>query len=314
VPDRQLSPLLELDPDLGQLLDAERFAAARDELSVAVLPLQSGEWNVDKLAGASPEHIGLLVIDGIISREVLVWDTVSTELLGPGDVIRPWRINDGDSLLRHVVRWSALTRAHVALLDRRLVARMLRYPEVNAVIIDRVVERALRLSLTQAISQLNRVDRRLQALFWHLAERWGRMTPEGVVIPLTLSHRLLGQLVGARRPTVSTALSQLARERALLRREDGTWLLKGAPVGVPEPEVEKVIPMRRRLVPQEPAVEARIEAGSVADGVELHAVLEGLRQETQSRIEAMRATYDTTTKLVRQTEDLRERYGNGTQS
>ena len=60
---------------------------------------------------------------------------------------------------------------------------------------------------TQAISQLVRVDRRLLALFWHLAERWGRVTGDGVLVPLTLSHRMLSQLVGARRPTVSTALS-----------------------------------------------------------------------------------------------------------
>ena len=251
--DRPLSPLLELDPDLGQLLDEERVPAARADLTAAILPLQPGPWEVDKLAGASPAHIGLLVIDGIIAREVLVWDTVSTELLGPGDVIRPWRVNDGGSLVQHSIRWSVLTAGRVAMLDRRFASRLVRYPEVNAVVIDRVVERALRLSLTQAISQLNRVDRRLLALFWHLAERWGRMTSDGVVVPMTLPHRVLGQLVGARRPTVSTALSRLAKDGEIVRRDDGTWLLRGSPSDVPEPEVEKVIPMRRRLVPQEAA-------------------------------------------------------------
>jgi hypothetical protein len=100
-------------------------------------------------------------------------------------------------------------------------------------IIDRINERALRLAVTQAISQLNRVDRRLLALFWHLAERWGRMTGDGVALPMTLSHRMLGQLVGARRPTVSTALSELAERRELVRRPDGSWLLRGDP---PDPQ------------------------------------------------------------------------------
>jgi CRP/FNR family transcriptional regulator, cyclic AMP receptor protein len=306
VTDHQLSPLLELDPDLGQLLDAERLASAREELLVAVHPLQPGPWDIDKLSGASPEHIGLLLVDGILARDVLVWDTVSTELLGSGDVVRPWRLNDGGTLLRHAVRWNVLTRTRVALLDRRVATRLLRYPEVNAVIIDRVVQRSLRLSITQAISQLNRVDRRLLALFWHLAERWGRMTADGVVVPMTLPHRVLGQLIGARRPTVSTAISDLGKAGELVRRDDGTWLLTGGPVGVPAPEVEKVIPMRRRLVPPDKAPRPQLEPVQL-NGSELPAVLQRLREQTAIQLETMRATYDTTTELYRRTADLRER-------
>jgi CRP/FNR family transcriptional regulator, cyclic AMP receptor protein len=50
-----------------------------------------------------------------------------------------------------------------------------------------------------------------------------------VVVPLALTHRILGQLVGARRPTVSTALSELAERGELVRRPDGSWLLRGDP-------------------------------------------------------------------------------------
>jgi CRP/FNR family transcriptional regulator, cyclic AMP receptor protein len=254
MPDRHISPLLELDPDLGLLLnDDDRLEAARRELRVAVHTLDQGPWDADKLASASPGHVGMLVLDGVLAREVLVSDTISTELLGPGDVVRPWRVHDGSTLLRHRVRWSVVTRSRLALLDRRFGVEMARYPEIMVAVVDRVNERALRLAVTQAISQLNRVDRRLLALFWHLAERWGRMTSEGVALPMTLSHRMLGQLIGARRPTVSTALSQLAKEGEVVRRDDGTWLLTGAPVGVPAPELERVIPMRRRLLPAEVA-------------------------------------------------------------
>jgi hypothetical protein len=48
-------------------------------------------------------------------------------------------------------------------------------------------------------------------------------------VPLALTHRILGQLVGARRPTVSTALSELAERQELVRRGDGSWLLRGDP-------------------------------------------------------------------------------------
>jgi hypothetical protein len=50
-----------------------------------------------------------------------------------------------------------------------------------------------------------------------------------VIVPLALTHRILGQLVGARRPTVSTALSELADRGELVRRPDGSWLLRGDP-------------------------------------------------------------------------------------
>jgi hypothetical protein len=279
--------------------------------------LETGPWEADKLAAASPDHIGLLVIDGVIAREVLVSDTVSTELLGPGDVVRPWRVQGTATLLRHTVRWNVLSRSRIALLDRRIAAQLGAFPEVNAAIIDRVNQRALRLAVTQAISQLNRVDQRLLALFWHLAERWGRMTADGVALPMTLSHRMLGQLIGARRPTVSTALGELAREGEITRRDDGTWLLTGSPAGMPKPETERVVPMRRRLLPPErpsaapapviaiaPAVEPAIEPVRIGR-VDLRAVVERLRSECQIHVDDMQATYATAKQLALRTSDLR---------
>ena len=131
------------------------------------------------------------------------------------------------------IRWNALSPVRLGLIDRRATDVLGRFPEIGAVIVDRLSERAHRLAVTQAISQLNRVDRRLLALFWHLAERWGRVARDGIAVPLVLSHRLIGELVGARRPTVSTALAELARDGQLVRRDDGTWLLTGEPVAVP---------------------------------------------------------------------------------
>jgi hypothetical protein len=184
----------------------------------------------------------------------------------------PWRLHDSEQLLRHSVRWNVLSRSRIALLDRRFAAQLAAFPEVNAAVIDRVSERALRLAVTQAISQLNRVDRRLLALLWHLAERWGRMTKAGVALPMTLSHRTLGQLIGARRPTVSTALGELAREGEILRREDGTWLLTGEPVSAPPEGAAEVIRQRRRLMPS-PAEPEMAEVRPGERMVELRASL-----------------------------------------
>jgi CRP/FNR family transcriptional regulator, cyclic AMP receptor protein len=221
--------LLEADPDLGALLTPIRRVDAERELVVRTHRLSVGPWDVARLTAASADHVGLLILDGVLSRELVVADHVSAELLGPGDLVRPWQGGTRASLLPVDALWSVLSSLTVAVLDRRFAAEAARYPEITAVLFDRLSERSVRLATTQAISQLTRVDRRLKALFWHLAERWGRVSGEGVVVPLALTHRILGQLVGARRPTVSTALSELAERGELVRRPDGSWLLRGDP-------------------------------------------------------------------------------------
>jgi len=249
--------LLDLDPDLGQLLDEQRRDAARAELRVRLLRLPRGEWTGGALSASDSCHLGLLVIEGALVREVVLADTISSELLGPGDLIRPWGPDGAPRLLGQQTQWQVLADAKLAVLTRGFGTAVSRYPEVSAMLIDRIDDRAERLATLKAIGQLNSVERRLVALFWHLAERWGRMTGDGVVVPLTLSHRLLGELVGARRPTVSTALAGLSREGRLVRRGSGDWLLADAPEDTP---VHRVVAHRRRLLADRPP-QRRLAAG-----------------------------------------------------
>src|SRR5829696_8467100 len=83
--------LLTADPDLGALLSEQRRSEAERRLLVSTHRLSVGAWDVSRLAGASADHIGLLILDGVIARELIVADHVSAELLGPGDLIRPWQ-------------------------------------------------------------------------------------------------------------------------------------------------------------------------------------------------------------------------------
>jgi CRP-like cAMP-binding protein len=85
------------------------------------------------------------------------------------------------------------------------------------------------MSVHQALLSLSPVETRLLVLFWHLAERWGRVTPAGVVLPLGLTHQILGQLVGCRRASVTTALKEVVESGAAIRRPDGSGLLTGSP-------------------------------------------------------------------------------------
>ena len=248
MPRRALTPipLLDADPDLGRLLPPDRAAEARQLLVVRRHALPAGPWADPQLARVDGGHLGLLVLEGLLAHETAMEDTVSTHLLGQGDIARPWQADDPAQLLRAERRWTVLAPATVAVLDARLGSSLCRYPEVHAMIVDRLAEQMQRMAVAQAIARLTGVDRRLLALFWHLAERWGRVAPQGVQVPLNLAHGVLADLVGARRPTVSTALGKLAARGELLRLPDGTWLLTGVPVGAPTGDAARVIHRRRR--------------------------------------------------------------------
>ena len=222
-PGRTVS-LVDVAPDLCAGLSREQWAEAR-ELLVQTRRLWPGAWQAREEKDIGHGHLGLLLVDGLMSRELHVAGSVGVELLGPGDLIRPWRWEAAHDLLPLDARWSVLSAATVALLDRRVAVELSRWPAIIVWLLDRVAERSERVATSQAIAQLTGVDRRILALFLHLAERWGRVSPDGVVVPLVLTHRLLGQLVGACRPTVSTALKTLADRGELLRRRDGSWLL-----------------------------------------------------------------------------------------
>src|SRR5688500_20285722 len=81
--------LLKADPDLGALLAEQRRSEAERRLLVSTHRLAVGPWDVTRLSGASAGHIGLLVLDGVVARELIVADHVSAELPGPRALSRP---------------------------------------------------------------------------------------------------------------------------------------------------------------------------------------------------------------------------------
>jgi hypothetical protein len=131
-----------------------------------------------------------------------------------------------EPLLSTGEHWHVGGQATVAILDDRVLPALHAWPALSSRLIARAARQAARGAEQRAISQLPRVELRIRALLWHLAERWGRMGPTGVVVPLELTHGALGNLVGARRPTVTLALGELTRDGAVVRRDDGAWVLR----------------------------------------------------------------------------------------
>ncbi|HEX4110747.1 MAG TPA: Crp/Fnr family transcriptional regulator [Solirubrobacteraceae bacterium] len=250
--------LLE-DPDLAQAVPSARRSEAIRECTAEVLTLHPGEWPSAALPAAGTVT---LVLEGLLLRRVGAGGCFGAELLGSGDLLQPWRGAHPADALATSTGWRVLEPTRLALLGPTFTRRLARYPQLTGALVGRALDRSRQLAINMAIVHQPRVDTRLHMLLWQLAGRWGRVRPDGVVVPLRLTHSLLAELVAARRPTVSRALALLAEGRRALPIEGG-WLLCGVPPG----ELLALAPVAARAQPrgEEPAAPAgRTEHGDGA--------------------------------------------------
>jgi CRP/FNR family cyclic AMP-dependent transcriptional regulator len=243
----RLIRLLDAEPDFAADVAADEAAAARRHTVARVVTLRPGPFSPATLRDASTPTgpFAAVVLSGLVARDIVLADRVATQLVGAGDVIPLADWDDGSPPVH--AEWRVGAETELAVLDHRFLAAAQRWPWLTARVVERAARWADRAATLQAITQLGRVDLRLVALLWHLADRWGRMGAEGVVLPLRLTHEALGRLVGAQRPTVTLALRQLRAQGAVVRLGAG-WLLAVdsrallEPQGVvaPPPDVEVV--------------------------------------------------------------------------
>ena len=217
----------EADPDILRGLDEAAAAEARIAAIADVISFQPGAW--EPSLEAARALYGLFIIDGLISRGVVIEGRRAAELLGPGDVLRPYTSEAMEASVSFTIEWEILQPTRFAVLDRPFGDAISPWPEIAGALMDRMVGRAHALAFQLAISHLKLVETRLVAVLWYYADRWGRVTPEGRVLPVRLTHALLARVVGARRPSVSTALGRLQDRGLLERMANGHWLLLGDP-------------------------------------------------------------------------------------
>jgi CRP/FNR family cyclic AMP-dependent transcriptional regulator len=214
------------DADLAEAVPLDRREQAIEECTAPEIALPSGRWSSSTTTMA-PDSIGYLVLEGLMLRRVSIDGRHAVELLGESDLLRPWQGEDAQTLSLDA-DWAVVEAGRLVLLDGRFTRLLARYPEIAGRLFERAVRRSRRLVVNMAIIHQARVDERLHLLFWHFAGRWGRVRSDGVLLPVRLTHSVLADLVAARRPTVTTALSELTRRGVVENREDG-WLLLGEP-------------------------------------------------------------------------------------
>ena len=217
--------LLEVQPRLGAGLSASERPEAWRLVVAPVVTLAPGQWDAGELrrilGGCAP--FGCMVAEGLIAHDLELSGRAATYLLGRGDILAP-SVTASRNLPVHRF-FSAADPVRVAMLDKTLLAVTQRWPAIAGALLVEVVRQSERVAVHQLISQIPRADYRILALLWHLADRWGRPEPTGIVVPLAMGHEAIGRLVGSRRPTVSSALGRLADRNLVSRLANGTWLL-----------------------------------------------------------------------------------------
>jgi CRP/FNR family transcriptional regulator, cyclic AMP receptor protein len=222
--------LSEVDPELIEHLDPEQAAAARSRAVARVAILDDGERDPWRWIDDAHAHLGLLILDGLLTRNMTLLGRTTMELLGTGDLVRPWDDSAERASVPQAVTWTAHLPTRVAVLDQRFVERIAPWPEITTALVSRSARRAQWLARHLAILENPRVDARLLLLFWQLADRWGTVGSDGVTVPFRFTHKTLGRLVRAQRPSVTASLHELSERGLLTRRQsDRAWILHGDP-------------------------------------------------------------------------------------
>jgi CRP/FNR family cyclic AMP-dependent transcriptional regulator len=212
---------------LPELLDAvpagQRQLAER--LLVAPALTARDEHLAEAIAEALPGAFDFLIVEGIVLKETSLRSRAALEILGPGDVLAPPLSASRQLESRATSRYLAHGPATLAVLGHRFRQAVKRWPELSDVLHDRLARQTHHASMHMAMLHMRHVEDRIKALFADLAERFGHVTPEGVLIELSLTHELIGRLVASRRPTVTLALVKLESDGLLRRLDNDGWMV-----------------------------------------------------------------------------------------
>ncbi|MBV8954379.1 MAG: Crp/Fnr family transcriptional regulator [Solirubrobacterales bacterium] len=212
--------LLDVEPDLVRFLPAHERASL-EQLEVPVVTVPERTLELDEFL-RERDAFAAIVSQGMLLHSLQIGSQPALRLLGPGEVVA---VRDGaQSTLYASCVWRAAGASKLALLGGDVLLAMRQAPRLAIELQVRAAEQTERLATQMTICQLPRVEDRVLAVLWLLAESWGRVTPTGTILPLALTHEILGALVGARRPTVTLAVGELAERGAVIHQDRG-WLL-----------------------------------------------------------------------------------------
>ena len=218
-------------PEILACVSAEDRQLAERTL---LLPLISArdEDLADAITTQIPGAFDFVIVDGVVLKETTLAGRSALELLGPGDVLAPPLTAAHVVEFRAVSRYRAHGRVSLEAIEAQFRQAFSRWPGIGEFLHERLGRQTHRTSMHVAMLHQPRVEERLIALFADLAERFGRVTADGIVVELALTHDIIGGLVASRRPTVTLALQTLASDGVLERLDGDRWKLARTIVSV----------------------------------------------------------------------------------
>ncbi len=278
--------LSEAEPALLRFLLPDDRVPAGDIL-LPLASLGSGEDLHELIGGA--RAFAAVVLDGMLAQSLCVNGHAGLRLLGPGDVVSLVQVPRLSNV--EVGECRASGEVRMALLEREILLAARRWPLIVAGLHAHGAQQTKRLLAQMMICQMPRVDERVMAIMWLLADVWGQATPVGTLLRLKLTHQLIGELVGARRPTVTLAVGELVDRGALLR-QDGGWLL------LERPDARPRVEQPSRDVFDEPRVLDAV-ASKWARRIDPNASVDDHGTELRERIAQLRAQHERNKAIIR---------------
>jgi CRP/FNR family transcriptional regulator, cyclic AMP receptor protein len=291
MPSKDRVPLLEAKLELTRHLAPQE----RAELSTITLPaieLPTGPLQLDAVLLAN-DAFGAAVIDGMVVQSLQIGEHSGVQLLGPGDLLL--QAGDGSPTWLPRVELRLPGPGRVVLLGDGFLGVARRVPRLVSALYECVADQLQRVNGQLVICQLPRVDQRVLAIMWLLAESWGQVTSGGVRLPLALTHETIGALIGARRPTVTLALRKLTQQGSILHQDSGWLLLEPPPEAGPTPKVLAPelagISVTRWAPPPEPTPDPSVLFADLKETVrQLREQHEERRRQTRDQLRRVRTT------------------------
>ncbi|HEY3269113.1 MAG TPA: Crp/Fnr family transcriptional regulator [Armatimonadota bacterium] len=193
---------IEAATSLGPLTEADAYELAR-MATVAESARGESIW----LSGARADFFGL-VLSGFVKmvKGTPAGQGVTAEIIGPGQVFGMLGVVDGKGC---PLMAQAVTAARYVRIPKSVFQPLYaRNSAVREHIAVRSTSRLRQAFDTMALMSTGRVEQRLAAVLFTLAEPYGRNAPDGLLIEVPLTRQDMADLAGA---TVETTIRTLSR-------------------------------------------------------------------------------------------------------